>query len=63
MIFRAYCVGKLHNMLPWWYYDNGSIRYTICYLGSIMKIGAYCEGKVHNMLAQQYYDNGSILCR
>ena len=25
MIFGAYCVGKVHNMLPWWYYDNGSI--------------------------------------
>ena len=53
-------------MLPWWYYDNGSIlcylgsimiigaycvvRYTICYLGGIMIIGAYCVGKVHNML-------------
>ena len=34
MIFGAYCVGKIHNMLPCWYYDNG----------------AYCVGKVHNML-------------
>ena len=25
MIMGAYCVGKVHNMLPWWYYDNGSI--------------------------------------
>ena len=25
MIIGAYCVGKVHNMLPWWYYDNGSI--------------------------------------
>ena len=25
MIFGAYCVGKVDNMLPWWYYDNGSI--------------------------------------
>ena len=36
MIMGAYCVGKVHNMLPWWYYDNGSIF--------------YCVGKVHNML-------------
>ena len=28
------------------------VRYTICYLGSIMINGAYCEGKVHNMLPQ-----------
>ena len=34
MIMGAYCVGKVHNMLPWWYYDNGSIF----------------VGKVHNML-------------
>ena len=47
MIFGAYRVGKIHNMLPWWYYDNG----------------AYCVGKVHNMLPWWYYDNGSILCR
>ena len=25
MIFGAYCVGKVHNMLPRFYYDNGSI--------------------------------------
>ena len=25
MIFGAYCVVKVHNMLPWWYYDNWSI--------------------------------------
>ena len=25
MIMGAYCVGKVHNMLPWWCYDNGSI--------------------------------------
>ena len=36
------------------------VRYTICYLGSIMIIGAYCVGKVHNMLPQYYYDNWSI---
>ena len=36
MIMGAYCV----------------VRYTICYLGSIMIIGAYCVGKVHNMLPQ-----------
>ena len=34
MIFGAYWVGKVHNMLPWYYYDNG----------------AYCVGNVHNML-------------
>ena len=34
MIMGAFCVGKVHNMLPWWYYD----------------IGALCVGKVHNML-------------
>ena len=34
MIMGAYCVGKVHNMLPWWY----------------MIMGAYCVGKVHNML-------------
>ena len=27
-----------------------SVRYTICYLSSIMIFGAYCVGKVHNML-------------
>ena len=26
------------------------VRYTICFLGSIMIFGAYCVGKVHNML-------------
>ena len=25
MIFEAYFVGKVHNMLPWYYYDIGSI--------------------------------------
>ena len=25
MIIGAYCVGKAHNMLRWWYYDNWSI--------------------------------------
>ena len=25
MIFGVYCVGKVHNMLPRLYYDNGSI--------------------------------------
>ena len=36
MIFGAYCVGKVRNML----------------LGGIMIIGAYCVCKVHNMLPQ-----------
>ena len=38
------------------------VRYTICYLGSIMLLGAYCVGKVHNMLPLKYYDNVTILC-
>ena len=37
MIFGAYCVGKVHNMLPRWYYDIWSI---LC-------------NKVHNMLPWQ----------
>ena len=36
MIFGAYCVGKVNNIIS----------------GSIMIIGAYCVGKVHNMLPQ-----------
>ena len=36
MIMGAYCVGKVHNMLPRLHYDNVSI----------------CVGKVHNMLPQ-----------
>ena len=47
MIMGAYCVGKVHNMLPRLYYDNG----------------AYCVGKIRNMVPRLYYDNGSILCR
>ena len=35
LIFGAYCVGKVHNMLPSFF----------------MIMGAYCVGKVHNMLA------------
>ena len=31
MIFGAYCVGKVDNMLPWWYYDDVSI---LCRLGT-----------------------------
>ena len=67
MIFGAYCVGKVHNMLPWRYYDKiehiVKVRYTICYRSSIVIFGAYCVGKVHNMLPWWYYENGSILCR
>ena len=37
------------------------VRFSICYLSSIMIMGAYCVGKVHNLLPQKYYDNGSIL--
>ena len=40
MIFGAYFVSKVHNLLPWWYYDYGSILcgqgHTICYLGSMI---------------------------
>ena len=25
IIIGVYCVGKVHNMQPWWYNDNGSI--------------------------------------
>ena len=39
------------------------VRYTICYLSSMMIMGAYCVGKVHNMLPRLHYDNGRILCR
>ena len=35
MIFGAYCVDKVHNMLPRFF----------------MIMGAHCVGKVHNMLA------------
>ena len=55
MIFGAYCVDKLHNMLPGFFYDKGSIfcrkgtQYA-CYLGSVMKM-------------EKYYENLSILCR
>ena len=31
MIIGAYCVGKVHNMLPQEYYDNWSI---LCMLGT-----------------------------
>ena len=31
MIFGAYCVDKVHNMLPQKYYDNGS---KLCRLGT-----------------------------
>ena len=73
MIFGAYCVGKVDNMLPMWNYDNGRLLWlykhivnvmsTICYLSGIMIFGAYCVGKVDDMLPWWYYDNGSILCR
>ena len=47
MIFGAYCVDKVHNMLPRFF----------------MIMGAYCVGNVHNILPWSYYDNGSILCK
>ena len=25
VIMGAYCEVKVHNMLPWWYYGNGTI--------------------------------------
>ena len=31
MIIGAYCVGKVHNMLPWWHFGNVSI---LCRLGT-----------------------------
>ena len=37
MIMGAYCVGKVHNILPRLHYNNG-------------RIGVYCVGRVHNML-------------
>ena len=30
MIMGAYCVGKVHNMLPPLHYDNGSILCRLC---------------------------------
>ena len=47
MIFEAYCVGKVHNMLP----------------SSIMIMRANYVGKSHNILPGYYYDIYSILCR
>ena len=41
MIFGAYCVGKVQNMLPRFY----------PFKNIFMIMGAYCVGKVHNMLA------------
>ena len=43
----AYCVGKVHNMLPW--------QYEI--------MGAFCVGMIHSMLTWQYQDSESILLR
>ena len=45
MIFGAYCVGKVHNMLPQYY---------------SFIVGAYCVGRVHNMLLWKY-DNGVVI--
>ena len=53
------------------------VRYTICYLSTIIIIGAYCVGKVHNFYlssimifgaycvgkVQVVFDNWNILCR
>ena len=40
-------------MLALKYYDNVThivwVRYTICYLGSVIIMWAYCVGKVHNI--------------
>ena len=67
MIMGAYCVGKVHNMLPRLHYDSVEhivyVRYTICNLSSIMIYGAYCVGKAHNMRPQYYNYLWSILCR
>ena len=47
MIFEAYCIGKVHNMLP----------------RSIMINGAYCVVNATYILPWDYYDIGSNLCR
>ena len=47
MIFEAYCLDKVHNMLP----------------SSIMINGPYCVVNAHNMLPELDYDIWSILCR
>ena len=38
MIMGAYCVGKVHNMLPRLHYDNGSIlcRYGTHHVTSVV---------------------------
>ena len=35
------------------------VRYTICYLGSIIIFGAYCVDKVHNMLTSFFMIMGA----
>ena len=47
----AYCVGRVHNMLPWQYLDNGRI---LCREGTQFATisvffqirGAYCAAKL-----------------
>ena len=52
-------LGKVHTLRSWNYKENGSIlcRYrgcSLCYLGSIKKVGAYCVGRVRTMLPCKY---------
>ena len=62
----AYCVDRVHNLLPWQYWDFGSI---LCRLGTqyaTLAVSRLWEhivlGRVRNMLLWQYFDNESILC-
>ena len=45
MIMGAYCVGKVHNMLPRSIVIIGAYCVgKVCYLSSVMIFGAYCVG-------------------
>ena len=48
MIIGAYCVGKVHNMLPQYYNDNWSILCMLGtkYLSSFILLEADCVGTV-----------------
>ena len=62
MIFGAYCVGNVQyaTLVVLRYLEHiVKVRYTICYLGSIMIFGAYCVGKVDNMLPSSIMINGA----
>ena len=57
MIMGAYCVGKVHNMLPRLHYDNWSIvGPQNAPLHNMLLLVAYCVPCIHNML------RWSILC-